>query len=217
MYRKVIEHPEYLPAEVRKRSDFESGKGFGRLWRIDAAPRSKRNTTRPGPSLATASLRALVGELASTNAWRRDTAFRLLVERNDRATVPHLRAGLGEPARAPAQAARLNLLSMLEALDEPALSQALEARAPGVREVGLKLAEPLLPGSPRLQEGVLKLATDPDARVRFQCALAIGAFLNRPAAPPGALPALARIATNDAVDKWTRAAVLSSLAGRERE
>jgi hypothetical protein len=32
MYRKVIEHPEYLPEEVRKRTDFESGKsmdGFG--------------------------------------------------------------------------------------------------------------------------------------------------------------------------------------------
>ncbi len=41
MYRKVIEHPDYLPEEVRKHTDFESGKTLGRIWRItgkDARP-----------------------------------------------------------------------------------------------------------------------------------------------------------------------------------
>ncbi len=37
MYRKVIEHPEYLPEEVRKHTDFESGKTMGRIWRVKAA------------------------------------------------------------------------------------------------------------------------------------------------------------------------------------
>ncbi len=37
MYRKVIEHPEYLPEEVRKHTDFESGKTMGRIWRVMAA------------------------------------------------------------------------------------------------------------------------------------------------------------------------------------
>jgi putative membrane-bound dehydrogenase-like protein len=36
MYRKVIEHPEYLPEEVRKHTDFESGKTMGRIWRVRA-------------------------------------------------------------------------------------------------------------------------------------------------------------------------------------
>ncbi len=36
MYRKVIEHPEYLPEEVRKHTDFESGKNLGRIWRVRA-------------------------------------------------------------------------------------------------------------------------------------------------------------------------------------
>ena len=36
MYRKVIEHPEYLPEEVRKHADFESGRAMGRIWRITA-------------------------------------------------------------------------------------------------------------------------------------------------------------------------------------
>jgi putative heme-binding domain-containing protein len=34
MYRKVIEHPDYLPEEVRKHTDFESGKNLGRIWRV---------------------------------------------------------------------------------------------------------------------------------------------------------------------------------------
>lgn len=36
MYRKVIEHPDYLPEEVRKHTDFETGKTMGRIWRIRA-------------------------------------------------------------------------------------------------------------------------------------------------------------------------------------
>ncbi|MDP4786815.1 MAG: c-type cytochrome [Opitutales bacterium] len=37
MYRKVIEHPDYLPEEVRKHTDFETGKTMGRIWRVRAA------------------------------------------------------------------------------------------------------------------------------------------------------------------------------------
>jgi putative membrane-bound dehydrogenase-like protein len=36
MYRKVIEHPDYLPEEVRKHTDFETGKNLGRIWRVRA-------------------------------------------------------------------------------------------------------------------------------------------------------------------------------------
>jgi putative membrane-bound dehydrogenase-like protein len=37
MYRKTIEHPDYLPEEVRKWTDFESGKEMGRIWRVGSA------------------------------------------------------------------------------------------------------------------------------------------------------------------------------------
>lgn len=54
------------------------------------------------------------------------------------------------------------------------------------------------------------LAQEPDAAVRFIAALALGEI------PEGA-PALGIIAARDAEDRWTRAAVLSSIAGREVE
>ena len=36
MYRKVIEHPDYLSEEVRKHADFDTGKNSGRIWRVRA-------------------------------------------------------------------------------------------------------------------------------------------------------------------------------------
>ena len=37
MYRGAIEHPVYLPDEVRKRTDFTAGKDKGRIWRLRSA------------------------------------------------------------------------------------------------------------------------------------------------------------------------------------
>ena len=48
MYRKVIEHPDYLPEEVRKHTDFETGKSLGRIWRVRAESRSAAKLA-PGP------------------------------------------------------------------------------------------------------------------------------------------------------------------------
>lgn len=47
MYRKVIEHPDYLPVEVRKHTDFESGKDRGRIWRVVARERQPRRNVQP--------------------------------------------------------------------------------------------------------------------------------------------------------------------------
>jgi putative membrane-bound dehydrogenase-like protein len=216
MYRKTIEHPEYLPGEVRKRTDFESGKDMGRIWRVVDANRAKSVNVRPQPP-ASLSIRALVAELESPNSWRRDTAFRLLVERRDGTAVKYLRRGLARLASAPAVASRLHLLAVFGALDETTLLVAMNSTNSGVREVALKLAEPFLDSSTNLQRRVVKLAGDADARVRFQCALALGAFGRASAMSVESLEALTHIALCDQADKWTRAAVLSSTAGRERE
>ena len=48
MYRKIIEHPDYLPEEVRKHTDFETGKSLGRIWRVRAESRPAAKLA-PGP------------------------------------------------------------------------------------------------------------------------------------------------------------------------
>ncbi len=46
MYRKTIEHPDYLPEEIRKHTDFESGKKNGRIWRITSAKPVTKDISR---------------------------------------------------------------------------------------------------------------------------------------------------------------------------
>jgi putative membrane-bound dehydrogenase-like protein len=58
MYRKVIEHPDYLPEEVRKRTDFESGKTMGRIWRVRGNGSSAEKSETASP--AANHLRSLV-------------------------------------------------------------------------------------------------------------------------------------------------------------
>lgn len=81
MYRLVLEHPEWIPAEIAKGLDLRGGEDRGRIYRISktAAPRGSMNVTDP------------VAAMASPNGWTRDTAQRLLLEHNDASTIPALK------------------------------------------------------------------------------------------------------------------------------
>ena len=207
MYRKVIEHPDYIPKEVRKRTDFRSGENRGRIYRIVA--HEKRRETHVIPATVTSA--ELARSLESDSSWHRDTAFRLLSERAAAGALPALRrvlaAGRNESAQVMA-AHLLNRLGELAASDLLSLSQSRQA---GVRDVALQLASPRLGDDRRLADRTLALAADPDARVRFRSALALGEL--QPTKTVDA--ALADIARRGAADRWTRAAVISSAPGRE--
>lgn len=205
MQRDVIEHPDYIPQKLKEKLDLRAGADRGRLYRL--APKGGVRPARP--KLRSASTAELVRHLSDPSQWWRQTAQRLLVERQIREAVPALRqlAGGALPL------GRLHALWTLEglgALDEGLVLSALAAAERGLRENALLLAETLLPGSPRLQERVLALAEDPAPRVRFQAALTIGQF--RHARTESALRA---ILARDVEYRWTRLAVLSSLAGGE--
>lgn len=204
MYRGVIEHPEYLPDEVRKRTRWDEGTQQGRIWRLRGLPARKA-----GPPLETNSGAALARELTSEIPWRRDTAFRLLVERADPQAVPVLRDVASGRIAAPAggRIASLRLLKILAKLDEATVGAGLASPVPEVRQVSLLLAEPWLGRSSSLTERALALADDPDPQVRFQAALSLPL-----AGGPHVGPALARIGLASAEDAWTRAAVLCGVA-----
>lgn len=94
MYRGTIEHPDYLPEEVRKRTDFEAGRERGRIWRIRATTDSRRreeappNTKRGVPNAELKSepphvgdydVEQLVAELGHPNVWQRERAMKLIL------------------------------------------------------------------------------------------------------------------------------------------
>jgi putative membrane-bound dehydrogenase-like protein len=214
MYRETIEHPWSIPNDIKARLDLESGRDRGRIYRL--APPG----FRPGlaPRLGSATTEQLVGHLQNPNSWWRETAHRLLFERQDPAAVPPLRKLLadgkdgvvidpvtGRDVKALARLHALWSLDGLKALEEGDLLAALSDASPGIREHAVRLAEPRLARSPALRDRVRALAADPDLRVRFQVAFSLGA-----AGPTEAVTALARIARRDAGDAWLRIAVLCS-------
>lgn len=206
MYRKTIEHPDYLPGEVRRHTDFESGKDMGRIWRLRATAPGRPARTRFPRASAADLLRALASEIP----WERDTAFRLLVEQGDPKTAPRLRAAFRRADETGPAVSLLQLLQMFNGLDDPTLALALRHASPGVRENGIRLAESRVATNAPLREQVLALAEDADPHVRFQVALTLGATDD-----PRGRDALVRIALRQAADVWTRAAIQTSL--RERQ
>jgi putative membrane-bound dehydrogenase-like protein len=220
MYRKTIEHPDYLPVEIRKRTDFDSGKTMGRIWRVvrdDAQPEELRRLRQI--NLGAQSTVQLCAVLRNPDGWWRDTAHRLLLGRRDRVAIGPLQSIAVDPEAMPATVIHaLGLLEAFDALPEDLVRRSLRHPAAPVREHALQLAEPRLARQAAWLADVLPCAEDQDARVRFQTAITLGAARLRETkdgAP--AAKVLARIAARDGSDRWARAAVFSALAGREQE
>jgi putative membrane-bound dehydrogenase-like protein len=206
MYRAVIEHPQFMPPELKERPDLLLGKDRGRIWRI--VP-DKPRTKTPRPRLSKASTAELVRLLAHPNAWWRTTAQRLLLERQDRAALEPL----GELCRSsPEPLARLHaawLLHGFDALAPDLLLRLLDDPHPRLREHAVRLAEGQLSRNRTVREKVMALAGDKDDRLRFQVALSLGEWDDDRIVAP-----LAQIAQAGAGDRWTRLAVASSVPRR---
>lgn len=207
MYRREIDHPEYVPKDARDNFDFVSGKNLGRIYRIvrdDAAPGAPVSTSPAKSSVAT-----LCQDLESADSWTRETAQRLLVERADSSAVSLLEKIAAHAASPRARTRALWTLRGLHALSERSILTALNDRDGEVREQGVVLAGERQPASPELTQALLAKADDDHPRVRFQTALVLGSSTDAKA-----VTALANIASRDGQDRWARAAVLSGIHSR---
>lgn len=199
MYRETIEHPWSIPDDIREKLDLLSGRDRGRIYRL-APPGFK--APKP-PRLGSASTAELVATLENPNSWWRETAQRLLFERQDRAAINPLRALARGSASELARLHALYALDGLGALRDEDLVPALADRSAGVREHAVRLAAPRLRDATELREKVFALARDPEIRVRYQVAFAAGAPVDRN------LDAVVTVLKQDAGDRWVRAAALS--------
>ncbi|MFO0954241.1 MAG: PVC-type heme-binding CxxCH protein [Isosphaeraceae bacterium] len=207
MYRETIEHPLSIPDDIKAHLDLTSGKTRGRIYEV--VPESYQR-----PSLATlagATTEMLIQELASHHAWRRETAQRLLVERNDPSCVEALTSAVKKSEVPLARLHALWTLENLGKLDAALVALALKDPVSGIRENAARMAEPRLNDHPELAKGVLALADDPDAMVRFQAALSLSDLDGR---TEEVVSALKTIAQRDPNDRWTRTAVLLASRGK---
>jgi putative membrane-bound dehydrogenase-like protein len=208
MYRAVIEHPQWVPDELKNRPDTHYGNDRGRIYRIVAQDTLAESQPR-APRLAEKSSAELVALLAHPNGWHRDTAARLIFEQHDVSVAPHLRK---LAVSGPTSASRVHALWLLKGLGELApamLQQVLEddAAGPRVCEQAVRLSEPWLATKDRLRQLVLERTTDGEARLQFQAVLSLG----ETEASDDVRELLARLALAHAGDRWMRAAFLSSI------
>jgi len=201
-YREWVEHPQFVQEALRKDVDFRVGAQHGRVWRIrrkDYAPPKSLDMTK----LSTAEL---VDQLNTDNAWRRETAQRLLVERQDKLAAKPLSMLVQDGALPVTRAQALWTLAGLNAVRPNDAARAVTDRSPEVREQAIDLYRRQTPAFATLSRQVLDLADDDDPRVRFAAALAAGDLDS-----PQAISALAKVAARDCDDEWVRLAVLSGL------
>jgi putative heme-binding domain-containing protein len=205
MYREVIEHPWSLPESIKKHLDLNSGNDRGRIYRL--VPENFQQPKRP--RLGQASTAELVATLEHANGWHRDTAARLLYERQDKAAEPLLSGRIRE-SRTPW--GRLHALSVLDAihgLSEADLTAALADSSGVVRTRAVLLAEGRLKQDrvpEHLVEQIVTLARDPDPLTRYQLAFTLGTLsrLQR-------VKTAAAMMTGVPTDGWTRLALLNSV------
>jgi len=196
MQREFIETPLSIPDELRKKMNFYSGDTIGRIYRIVSnQPRNQRSLKANLGALSSAEL---VKTLAHDNGWHRETAHRLLLERQDKSVVPALRQ-LATPPQARLRA--LYLLEILGGLDAATVTAVLSDPRAEIREHGIRLAEPF----PALEKNVLALLGDSSPRVQMQLALTLGNYKSAAASS-----AVVDIAARHPGDRWIRLAVLSS-------
>lgn len=177
MYREVIEHPWSVPDEIKKHLDLNSGNDRGRIYRIAKSEGADKSGYRTHPALEKASSEELVAALGHANGWHRDTAARLLYERQDKAVVSGLVSTLSGQDNSLAKIHALNVLEGLKALDEEVLLKALNDQDAFVREHGVLALTRLLAGSapsPQILQKLQLLTNDKAPRVRFAEALLLG-------------------------------------------
>ncbi len=204
MYRAVIEHPDWMPPELKTRKDLDDGSDRGRIWRITSVEPPPLQE-RPDEPLRRLVIGDLIELLEHRNAWHRETATRLLLERNPEEVLAALKHNW---KRNRLTRSRLHVLWLLKSLD-PRLTPAIlawsetENRDARVREhvvaaIGENLDELLSDETDDLA------GEETDDRVRFRMALDL---TGRSADEHQARASLIRLLRRGAEDPWLRLAV----------
>ncbi len=206
MHREVIEHPWSLPEQMKKHIDLNSGNDRGRLFRIVPDNFHRRST----PKLGKMTSAELVGLLEHPNGWHRETASRLLFERQDKSVAPALHQMVKESKSVFGRLHALWMLDGLSALTEKDVLTGLNDADVHIREHAVKLSEKFLPDGKPSESlwGKLKtMGDDSSINVVYQLAFTLGEIKNA-----NRVKVLAQCLSRDLSSEWMRAAVLSSLA-----
>jgi putative membrane-bound dehydrogenase-like protein len=203
MYRAVIEHPQFMPDELKQRPDLLLGKDRGRIYRIRKKDGPNKITT-----VDFSNLDQCIAALEHPNLWHAETAMRRMLEEQTAlaASEPLVKLLKKIAAESAVGIARVRANWLLESIgltDEELLVRALHDEDPLVRRHALLISERHVTAWPSLKTHMLELANDENATVRFQLLLSnliVGEKLS--------IESLARIFKQSPADIWICDAVL---------
>lgn len=210
IYRKVIEHPEWIPDDIEKTLDLEAGKDQGQIYRIN------KGNARAFDVAQFKTETGLVQALTHANQWVRKTAHRLLMEQKLGQTSMHGLKGLLRDKNPLAKVHALHILAAQGILSSKELALALADEVAPIREIALQLAEPKFGNDPALLQQCIQLLNDPDQRVRMQAALSLSTLDETSATyqkQRKAIVAGLNAAAQKSVDTWNSCAITLAAQG----
>ncbi|MFT5526046.1 MAG: putative membrane-bound dehydrogenase-like protein [Pirellulaceae bacterium] len=179
MYRAVIEHPQWVPAELQDRLDQRFGDDRGRIYRVTRKAEKSDGEGKPDRQdrnrvgIAQYSPTQLVETLSHSNAWYRDTAARLLLEGRDKLPLEALRQLVGNGKTPQSRAAALCLLKSTGNLETPDLIVGLKDADTEVVAMALRTGDELIRSSKELRKRALELSANGNTQLRFRALLAL--------------------------------------------
>lgn len=196
MARAVIEHPDFMPSELKSRPDQRDGTALGRIWKV-----AKESVLPRVASLNT--IDDAINWLKSDSVWQRTSASQFLQEKGEEVLLPLgdlVLDSQGIPAARARAAWILNKHGSLSKRHAVSLMKSGDAR---VRALGIHLSQ----GRPELLENVLAMHADADSLVVRRVAVVAGAA---PDFASSRIRALVNIAARWASkDEWIRLTVAS--------
>ncbi|MAT15760.1 MAG: hypothetical protein CMJ46_10895 [Planctomyces sp.] len=204
-YRELVEHPLYVASPALKEQiDWRRGFNHGRIWRIHHKENS-RLAERPGISASSLETNELVARLEHPVSWQRETAQRLLVERQQRNAALLLRELINRSTNPLARAHALWTLNGIHARSEEDVTRALDDVSPQVQTQALQLAVPFLPQSRILTSKIASLVNESAAELQFPLSMVL-ARLN----PEEARPLLVKLLHESSSNQFVAETVLTS-------
>lgn len=164
--RKWVEHPDFVPKDMRAGVDWRAGESLGRIWRV-----RKKGAPLAAHLLVDLDTAGLVNALEDANGWVRDTAQRLLTERHDTSLLGKI-GDLSWSGKSPeARLQALNVAANMGGVSADTLSFVMLDQDSRVRRGALQLAADGRIAL-NMEDACLAAMDDPDPQVRFMAAIA---------------------------------------------
>ena len=215
LYRGILQHAAYLTSYLKNQVEqrgLDKGLHLGRIYRV------VHESAKPGPQpkLSKAPTAELVKALSHPNGWWRETAQRLIVERQDPAAAALLLDVLTNKVQAGVTPlGRMHAVWALEGLgklDDETAALAMKDADPRVRVAAIRAGEPRLREVGEALKALIGLAGDADDSVQLQVLISAGTINSAEARA-----ALLSTLTKQIGSPVFRTAALSGVVGRELE